>query len=57
MTPGLYLWRLREGSPAFLVRVFDGEAFPMIWYGTRGGYWGRLATAGGVFRRVTEGKG
>jgi hypothetical protein len=52
MTPGLYLWRLREGSPAFLVRVFDGEAFPMIWYGTRGGYWGRLATAGGVFARL-----
>ncbi len=35
MTPGLYLWQLREGSPAFLVRVFDGEAFPRVWYGTR----------------------
>jgi hypothetical protein len=53
MQPGLYLWRLSpDHRQAYLVRVEPGNPWPLVWYGTRGGYWGRLATTGGVFSRV-----
>jgi len=51
--PGLHLW-IKPGIRPEVVMIDPGVPWPLVWHGTRGGYWARLSVAGGVFVPVTR---